>query len=349
VSRSRYLVVKLSAVGDVAMASTLPGAIRTRDPEAHVTWLCGRRVADLVRLYDSVDDVVTVDEVNLLRGATTARITEVLALWATLLPRRFDVTLVGHADRRYRTLLGPLRTGRMRALDLASGLSMLPVPGRYFGDEYVRLLDEAPARGPIAGHWPLADVRPRLRAPARADEIGVVLAPGGARNILRESALKRWPVERYRDVAAQLLESGHCVTLVGDAGDTWVRPYFAGLPVRDEIGRHDLPGTLALLNQSELVVVHDTGILHLARLVRVPVLALFGPTNPAQFIVEAPDVTILWGGARLACRPCYDGREFAACSNNLCMQDIAVGGVVQHAERMLASGRRDQRLARERS
>jgi heptosyltransferase-2 len=340
----RYLIVKLSAVGDVAMASTLPGAIRQRDPEARVTWLCGRRVADLVRLFDGVDEIITVDESRLLGGGLAARLDEAARLWRRLLLRQFDVTLLGHADLRYRLLLAPLRTGRLRSLDLDSGPGQLPVPSRYFGDEYVRLLDEPPKRGPIDGHAALADPRRHLASPARPREIGVVLAPGGARNVLRESALKRWPVERYGALAARLLATGHTVTLVGDEHDFWVRPFFTGLAVRDEIGAHDLAGTLALLNAASLVIVHDTGVLHLARLVRAPVLALFGPTNPAQFVEPSPDCAVLWGGARLACRPCYDGREFAACADNLCMQDITVDAVVQRADLMLGSPRRDRTM-----
>lgn len=341
-SGRRYLIVKLSAVGDVAMASTLPGAIRTRQPDAHVTWLCGRRVAGLVRLYDGVDELITVDESSLFRGNVAARLAEAARLWRTLIPRRFDVTLLGHADSRYRALLAPVRTGRLRSLDLDSGPGQLPIPSRYFGDEYVRLLDESRARGPIEGHAALADPRRSLPSPARPREVGVVLAPGGARNVLRESALKRWPVERYGELASRLLTMGHPVTLVGDEHDAWVRPYFAGLAIRDEIGAHDLTGTLALLNVASLVIVHDSGVLHLARVVRTPVLALFGPTSPAQFVEPSPDCTALWGGARLACRPCYNGREFAACTNNLCMQDISTDAVVQRAELMLGSHRRGE-------
>lgn len=338
-SHRRYLIVKLGALGDVAMASTLVGAIKATDPAGHLTWVCGRGTADLVHLFEGVDDVVAVDERRLLRGTLPARVLGVLALWRSLLGRRFDVTLLGHADDRYRWLLLAVRTGRVRALEHRVSASMLPIPGRYFGDEYVRMLDAEESRGPIVGHPPLADVRPRLLEPDRPDAIGVVLAPGGARNVMRESALKRWPVERYRDVATALLASGQQVTLVGDAADAWVRPWFAGLAVRDEIGAHDVAGTLSLLAHGDLVVSQDTGILHLARLVRAPVLALFGPTNPAQFLAPGPDVAVQWGGVALACRPCYNGRDFASCSNNLCMQDIAVSDVLRTVAGLRAAGR----------
>lgn len=335
----RYLIVRLAALGDVVMTSTLLGAIRERDSDAHITWVCGTAVAELVRLFDGVDDVIAVNEAGLLRGGVAQRVRALASLWRALCPRAFDVTLLGHADVRYRMLLLPVRTGRMRSLDHALSSRMLPIPGRYFGDECVRLLDERDARGPIVGHYPLAAVRSKLRAAADPERVGVVLAPGGTRNVLREDVLRRWPVERYRDLAASLLASGHRVTLVGDQFDAWVRPYFSGLDVRDEIGAHDVAGTLSVLAAADLVIVHDTGVLHLARLVEVPVLGLFGPTIPSKSLVEAPDVVSLWGGADLACRPCYDGKEYAACADNICMKGITVAEVMKHVTTLIASHR----------
>jgi heptosyltransferase-2 len=332
---ARYLIVKLSALGDVAMASTLPQAIRSRDADAHVTWLCGGAVAELVRLFAGVNEVLVADEVRLLRGSVARRAGAFLSTWRLLAGRRFDQILLGHGDWRYRALVFPVRASRLRALSHAPSPHMLPIPGRYHGDEYVRLLDDA-SHGPIAAHWPLADVRPSL-PPARGLAFsGVVLVPGGARNVLRESALKRWPIEGYRELAMRLRQAGVSVTLVGDAADVWVRPFFADLDVRDEIGVHGLIGTLSLLSTAELVVSHDTGPMHLARLVRAPVLGLFGPTNPAQFMIEDATTSVIWGGASLACRPCYDGREFAACANNLCMKDISVATVMERALAMLS-------------
>ena len=335
-SGARYLVVKLAALGDVAMASALSEAIRRREPDAHVTWLCGRRVAELVDLFAGVSEVIAVDEVALLTGDAVRRAAALVAVWRRLAFRQFDAILIGHADRRYRALVATANAKQVRALRRGPSARMLPIPGRYHGDEYARLLDEDPtSRGPIVGRAALADVRPFL--PPRRDDrrVGVVIVPGGARNVLRESGLRRWPVERYRDLADRLHRAGRVVTLVGDDADAWVRPYFEGLPVRDEIGAHDLPGTLGLLAAADLVITHDTGPMHLARLVRAPLLALFGPTMPAQFIVEDATTECIWGGADLACRPCYDGKEFAACADNLCMKDIATVVVAERAFAML--------------
>jgi heptosyltransferase-2 len=335
----RYLIVKLAALGDVAMASALAEAIRRREPDAHVAWLCGEGVAELVRLFPGVSEVLAVDEVQLLRGRLDRKLAALLAVWRQLAFRRFDAILLGHADRRYRALVFTARAARIRWLEQSPSPRMLPIPGRYYADEYVRLLDDADSRGPIVGHSALSDVRPLLPPRRGAAAVGVVLVPGGTRNVLRESALRRWPVDRYRAVAERLRAAGHPVTLVGDAADAWVRPHFAGVDVHDDIGAHGLAGTLAVMAAADLVISHDTGPLHLARLVRAPLLALFGPTIPSQFLLTDADTQAIWGGATLACRPCYDGREFADCRDNLCMKDIATAEVVDRALAMLASAR----------
>jgi heptosyltransferase-2 len=335
----RYLIVRLAALGDVVMTSTLLGAIRQRDPDAHITWLCGQRVESLVRLFDDVDDVVVADELALLRGGPRPRMRALAALWRTLARRSFDVTLIGHADARYRLLLLPVRTGRLRSLDHSISANTLPIPGRYYGDENVRLLDDEGSHGPIVGHYDLAEVRAHLAETVEVGTVGVVLAPGGTRNVLRENALRRWPVDRYRALAEQLIAAGHRVTLVGDGADAWVRPHFTGLVVRDEIGAHEIPGTLRVLNAADLVIVHDTGVLHLARLVRAPVIGLFGPTIPQNFLLQGSDAIALWGGAGLACRPCYNGREYAACTNNLCIQEVTVADVMHHVGPLVARRR----------
>jgi lipopolysaccharide heptosyltransferase II len=331
----RYLIVKLSALGDVAMASTLPLAIHRRDPEAHVTWLCGAGVADLVRLFPGVSEVLVADDAALFGGGFLRRASALMSAWGLVVGRRFDQILVGHADWRFRALALPARSARVRSLSLGSSRHMLPIPGRYHGDEYARLLEDE-SRGPISGHWPLADVRPMLPPRSGRTAVGEALVPGGARNAVRETALKRWPIDSYREVAIRLRQAGVPVTLVGDAGDAWVRPYFENTDVRDEIGTHGLIGTLGLLGAADLVISHDTGPLHLARLVRAPVLALFGPTDPSQFAPQDATASVLWGGDTLACRPCYNGREFAACTNNLCMQMISVDTVTQRALAIVA-------------
>jgi heptosyltransferase-2 len=94
-----------------------------------------------------------------------------------------------------------------------------------------------------------------------------------------------------------------------------------------------------VLRDAAVVLSHDTGPMHLARLVRAPLVALFGPTSPSEFILEDARTVVLWGGRHLACRPCYDGRDFAECRDNVCMQSIGVDDALDAVEQVIARGR----------
>ena len=334
----RFLIIRIAGIGDVVMASALARRLRAHAPGAHISWLCGATAAPLVEQLADVDEVIPVDERRLLTGDTVARLRVLPPLWSRLRAGRFTKVFLLHADARYRVLTAPLRGVPVvsQSRRAAHG-SMNPIPGRYLGDEFARLMDGMENRGPIVGHYPLGELRNRPRAgrSVSSNVRRIALVPGGARNVLRESALKRWPVEHYVDLSRALAAEGCDVVLVGNSDDEWVREQFAGVRATDLIGRTTLLEMIDVLADCDLVVSHDTGPMHLARLVGTPLVALFGPTMPAQFVVADDATTVLWGGEHLACRPCYDGREFADCNDNQCISSIAVDVVLRTARTML--------------
>jgi heptosyltransferase-2 len=323
----RVLIVKIGAVGDVVMALPMLPAARSAGA-SRITWLCGQNIAPLLRLIDDVDEVITVDERALFRGGRLGQIRQVAKLWLGLLRRSFDLVIIAHPDVRYRVLTWPL-VGVKRTILGSTGRKAL-IRGRHHSGEYARLVTGA--EGPDVPPANLPVVRPELpdhlAAVLSSTAHGnVALAPGGARNILRENALRRWPLKSYVELAAMLVKFGANVIVTGDPNDAWVMDAFHGLPVQDLIGKTGLVELVAVYAACDAVVTHDSGPLHLAQLTRTPLVALFGPTNPREFILHPSDGHVFWGGAALSCRPCYDGRDFAACRNNLCLQEISVDSV----------------------
>jgi heptosyltransferase-2 len=277
-----------------------------------------------------VDRVLTVREDRLFGRRPLAAGLEMLRMWAQLFRMRFDRVLIVHADRRYRLLVLPTWPAATASLS-HDPRRPNPLPSRFRGDEYARLLDNSASSGPILDRYELADLRAVVKpAATRSTRACVALVPGGARNSLRDDALRRWPVERFRELARLLVAEEVDVILLGDASDAELRTHFAGMPVTDCLGSHTLTQLLEVMRAVDVVVAVDTGPLHLARLVRTPVVALFGPTDARQMVGEAsPGVHVHSGGAHLPCRPCYDGKNYAACTDNLCMQSIAVDAVFQ--------------------
>jgi heptosyltransferase-2 len=343
----RILIIRIAGIGDVAVASTVLERLRVDQPDAEITWLCGSSAASLVKLYDTVCDVIVVDERALFRGNPLMRARTIVALWAKLIPRRFDRVLLLHVDKRYRLLVAPLVGASICALSRAEHGAMIPVPARWLGDEYARLVGGTAHVGPIERRFGMSDLRAQFTATRPTDNrTRVVLVPGGARNVLRDDALRRWPVANYVELAGLLIDRGVDVVLVGSPDDAWVTPAFDDMAVDNRIGTLDLTGSLHAMRNCDLVVSHDTGPMHLARLVRTPLVALFGPTIPAQVLWMDETVTALWGGAHLACRPCFDGREFATCTDNICISSVSPERVLAAALERLSNGSSPTRAQR---
>ena len=316
----QILILKLVALGDIVMASTLVGAVRRRWPDARLTWVTGRGFESLVRRFDGVDAVRAVDAGRLLSGGLIGR-----ALAAVIAARTiggpYDIALVGHSDSRYERLLTFSRVREIRALR-DGAVARAPRKGVWAGADYARLVADDGGDADVPRLATLAWPQGR---PARAEGGEVLLAPGGARNVLRDDHLRRWPAERWGELAAQLVAAGVRVTLIGSAGDAAeCAAVVRAATVRDLVGRLTLDETLELLATSNLLVSHDSGPLHLAQLVGTPVVALFGPTEPVMRIAPGADVAVASAAAGLACAPCYDGRNYAVCGLNRCLTDVGV-------------------------
>jgi lipopolysaccharide heptosyltransferase II len=340
----RVLVVKLGALGDVIMSLTMVSALRATHPEAHLTWVVGKSARQILTLVDGIDEVICVDDVRLLKGGALGRVSEILKLWRGLLGRTFDLVITAHSDARYRLLTLPVFARARRGFGMNERAG--PLPGRRHSNEYSRLV--LGTDGPDVPVYPLPRVaRPLAAAPYDRNSgngMVVVMAPGGARNVMRVSPLRRWPTESYVSLASALITKGYTIVLVGGEQDSDVKPHFSSLRVVDLIGRTSLSELASAFAGADVVVTHDSLAVHMARLVRAPIVALFGPTSPLSFgpenIGEAGDAErtrVIWGGTRLPCRPCYDGKEFYTCPSNRCMSEISVSEVLEAVYEIVGS------------
>lgn len=321
----RILIVKIAALGDAIMASTLIPAIRRQWPTATIGWLAGRSIAPIVELFDGVDEVIAVDDRALLREGRLKALSTIAGTWRAV-GRRWDRAIVAHTDHRYALLSAA--SGARTTLRYANQFA--PRKGRWHGSEYARLALGDPSAEVADAHYTALKTE-RLPAPPDVSGNGpiVVMVPGGARNVLRDDHLRRWPIEAWVATAAELVTRGYRVVAAGAKADHVECARVEQAGALNLCGHTNLLQLAALLNRADVVVTHDSGPLHLSVALDRPVVALFGPTSPAEFLPSPSRTIVLTRAHDLPCAPCYDGRNFADCALNLCLTRIPVTEVVQ--------------------
>ncbi len=180
------------------------------------------------------------------------------------------------------------------------------------------------------GEVEVAQMR-HLLADAFGRERGrLVLLNANASDLL---PLRRWPGERYVELARRLLRRypDLCIGFTGAPGEApaieaLVRqidsPRCASLA-----GKTTLRQVLVLYCLAEVLVTNDSGPGHCASLTPIDVVVLFGPETPRLFAPVSPRTHPLWAG--LACSPCinaYNDRQ-TSCTDNVCMKQISVDRV----------------------
>ena len=106
----------------------------------------------------------------------------------------------------------------------------------------------------------------------------VLLCPGSV-----NSRAKRWPAERYADLADQLIASGATVALIGSPGERAVSEGVCGLARHKPVlltGQTSVAEVTSLMSIADLLVTNDTGPAHIGAAVGTPTIVIFGPTNP---------------------------------------------------------------------
>ncbi len=160
----------------------------------------------------------------------------------------------------------------------------------------------------------------------------VILCPGA-----EFGPAKRWPPNYFAELAALFLRDGLQVWIVGSPNDQVaadaVRQSLGENvdKVRDLTGRTDLGTAIDLLSLASLAVANDSGLMHAAAAVGVPVVALYGSSSPAY----TPPLSPLARVARIdiACSPCFQ-RE-CPLGHFRCMRDLKPAFVYNLARNVL--------------
>ena len=323
----KYLIVKIAAIGDVIMALPMIEEIRKLDKNADITWICGKGVKTLLEPFD-IDHIITIDEKKLLKGTKLEKIIVVFRLWRKIAGRKYDVIALGHAAKRYKLLTMLTRCNTFRAFSHVMG-KVWPIPGRHHTDEYVRLINPDNKKPIQAATFSSVELPMEIKKLLITDDKPLVaLAPGGIVDRNDGRWLRRWPIDHYVRLTEQLMEK-YNIIVVGASTDSWIRKYFRGIKIIDLIGKTNLCELIGVFQTADIVVTHDSGSLHLAGMTNTKLIGIFGPTTPQNFMPRRTNAYYLYKSCKISCCPCYDGKYYAECKDNICIRNINVDDVLK--------------------
>jgi lipopolysaccharide heptosyltransferase II len=335
-ARPRVLIWKLSALGDVILATPSLRAVRRRFPLGRLTLVVGRSAYEVVARCPYLDECLIANPrgrdrllpraLTLLRrlraGAydvsvdlQNSRKTHMLA-WLSGIPVRIGYRrkcgwLLNRAVRVPRVVLSPIAHQHhlLRQAGIAPDGERLELwPSAGDEQQAARLLDRAKAPGRLVG-----------------------LHPGGS----GRWRTKRWPLERWAQVCDALAERGFRVIVMGGPEERALGEALAALtrrPPQVVIGQTSLMELACLIRRCDVFLAHDSSSLHVAAAVGTPTVALFGPTDPRRHLPPAFTGQVI--RKEVFCSPCYAPR--CRTLTHACMKRIGVEEVLRAVLALLA-------------
>lgn len=280
---SHIAVLRGGGLGDLLFAVPALAALKAAYPAATITLLGTPIHRALLEAVES-----PVDEVQILPFAEGVRPgdedhDELAAFFADMRSRNFDLAVQLHGGGRYSNpfllRLGARHTVGTRTPDAAH--LERTVPYLYYQHEPLRALEVAG----FAGAFPV-DLEARLvpavggavpEAAGRDRGPLVVIHPGAT------DPRRRWPTQKFAQLAAACAADGSRVLLIGDSSERELADRIARLAAAPAVhsiaGELNMAGLVAVLADADVVVANDSGPRHLAQALGVPTVGIYWVGN----------------------------------------------------------------------
>jgi ADP-heptose:LPS heptosyltransferase len=291
------LIIKLGALGDFVLAMAAVDRIRKSHPDAHISLLTTPPFEALARSSPYFDSVFA--------DGRPERFADWIRLVGRLRAARFDRVYDLQTNSRSNFLFQTLRPWAPEWSGIAPGCSH---PHRSRDRDQMHTLERQAEQLLDAGIWPDAPIRPGTASPpdlswlltrgsgnptglARSDKPSALLVPGGSAHRLD----KRWPVERFAELARDLTTRGLDVLILGGSQETpLARQILKVAPAaRDLTARTDFVQLATLGATAALAVGNDTGPLHLVAAAGAPTVALFSGASDPLLTAPRGRVTVV--------------------------------------------------------
>lgn len=318
------LIIRPGGMGDAVLLIPALRAFKQAHPDARITILAEQRNAAVFGLTDAVSNVLLYHKPAELVAA---------------LKGRYDAVIDTEQWHRLSAVVARLvRAPVSIGFGTNERKKMFSHPVAYSHsdhetDSFFRLLEPLGLAMPRLVNVPFLTVP--TEAASRRQELLTPLS-GAPYIVLFPGATipeKRWPVEKYHELAAHLHSREISIVTVGGRGEVDDAAQIAARGV-NIAGRTTLAETAAIIEKAQAVITGDSGLLHVAYGLGTPTVSLFGPSNVAKWAPRGERHLVLHHN--LPCSPCSRFGYTPHCpSDTACMTAITVDEVAAAVLRLV--------------
>jgi heptosyltransferase I len=351
-SDKRILIIKQSSLGDVVHTLPVVHALKRCFPTCHIGWIVQKSFSGLLEPDSAVDEIIPIfipstsdpsAPKGAFRAAARATYRTVRELRNKFRSHPYDFVLDLHAS--FRSGLLALTNPGGRRIGFADAKEL----NTWFQHE--RLVPDS--RRPHAVDKNLLFAT-RLGCPPEPEDFGIEVSPAARENVrlfVRQSGIrdnsrivyanpaarwetKFWTAPAWAEFADAVKEkTGATVVFAGSSDDcNHIRSISERMKNEPVIaaGRLNLAEAVALLKMSDVYVGVDSGPMHIAAFTNTPVVALFGPTDPAKVGPYGKKHRVI----RRTDLECLSCRK-RSCSNRICLEGITANTVFAEVAEVL--------------
>src|SRR4030043_210588 len=333
----KILVVKPSSLGDVVHSLPFLNALKERFPRAEIHWVIAKGFEDLLTGHPMVKRIWVINK-DMWKKLSQIRSSfqEIRILLRELRKERYDIVI---------DLQGLLRSGvitRATGSPVRIGFEEAREGSRFFytskieGGKDIHAVDRYLKIAAFLGcditevcfPLPLYDkpsafsLQPSACGLPLSDDYAVIVP--GAR-----WKTKRWSPEKFGELASLLPIK---TVIVGGRGDKSIAKEILSSSCSKSIslvGRTDLKSLIEIIRGARFIVSNDSGPMHIAAALGIPVFAIFGPTDPVRTGPYGRGHTVI--REEVSCSPCFR----RACNDMKCMESLSVEKVYEIIKRKL--------------
>lgn len=305
----KILVISPAWIGDAVMAQSLYKQLKKNDPQSHLTVLVPQDIAPLITLMPEVDHFIPTTfssgRLQLKARLTIAKSFQGQFDWAIILPRSLKSALIPwlaripkrtgwHGEGRY-FMLNDRRTGIKKFSKMVDRYQAL---GQSLSNDlpplYPQLQIAVQNQKGIIKQFKLS-----IEKPVIALCIGAAYGPA-----------KRWPHSYFAKLAQLCIANSWQIWIFGSGNEKHLaQAMMEALPVsiHNEVqnftGKTTLLESVYLLANAWQVVTNDSGLMHIAAALTLPMVCIYGSSSPIYTPALNTKAIILH--TKLSCQPCF--------------------------------------------